>query len=96
MYPQQRQEVIFQRHQVEQEVVEVPRDQAGARPGHGVQDKVVRRRHDSGQDDGRINHADANNREPSPGEAPALPQRDRGDGEADEEGISEVKGGHGS
>lgn len=57
---------------------------------------MVCRGNDSSQDDGRVNHADPDNGEPSPAEPATLPQGYGGDGEADEEGVSKMKRRHGS
>ena len=88
--------MILKRQQVQQEIVRVPGKDAGKRPGNGIQDEVVRSRNDGGEDDGGVDHADAHDGETSPAKAAAFPQGHRGDGEADEERITEMERWHGS
>lgn len=95
MQPQHIQKVILNRQQVQQPAVQVPREDAGNRARHGVEDKVVRRRHDGRQDDERVEHAGGDDGEAAPAQVSALAKRDCRDGEADEERVAKVQGWHG-
>lgn len=96
MYPQRVEEVVLQRQQVLQAAVEVPRKDAYDGTSDRVEDEVVRRGDDGGEDDGRVDHARARDRDALPAHPSAPPEGHRGDGEAYEEGVAEVEGRHSS
>jgi len=95
MNPQRAQKPILNRQEIQQHPVQIPRENTRDGTGHGIQNKVVRRRDDGRQDHARIYHAEADDSDPPPREpAASLAQGNGSDGQADEEGVAEVEGGH--
>lgn len=66
MHAQDGQEVILHRQEVQQGLVAVPGGDADEGAGDGVEDEVVRRGDDGGEDDGRVDHAGADDGKPLP------------------------------
>lgn len=94
--PQHTEKVILEGNQIQKESIVIPRESAGNGAGHRVQHKVVCRGDDGSQDDGRVDHAADDGYETLPPEPTTDSERDSGDGQTDEEGVSKVKGWHGS
>lgn len=105
------QEVVLHGEQVEQHAVARPGEAADAGAGDGVEHEVVRRGDDGDEDDGRVGDAhgeagqaaragesDAQAHEgecEAAGAAVLRGERDRADGQADEQGVAKVQRGHG-
>ncbi len=95
MQPQGPEEVVLDDEKVEEDAVGVPCDTANDGPCNGVENKVVGRGDDGGEDEGGVGQAGGDDGGALPGPGAEGVQGKRGDGEADEEGIAKVKRGHG-
>lgn len=63
----QRQEIVLEDKQVQQQTVAMPCDDADHGARDGVQDEVVRSRHDGEENECRVRHADDDNGKTFPG-----------------------------
>lgn len=90
------QEPVLNGEEVEKHVVELPGDQASASARYRIQNEVVGSRDDGSKDDARVDHAGENGDKSLPAEAALSPEGNGGNGETNEERVSEVEGGHGS
>lgn len=96
MDTQKPEEVILKDAEVQQEFVSIPRQATNHGTGDSVEDEVVRRGDDGGENKGGIGHAGHDNCATLPRVRSEATNRDGGDGEADEERVSKMKRGHSS
>lgn len=90
-------EKVFNRQKVEKNPVDVPGNDGNKEASDGVQDVVIGRRDDGGENEERVAHAHDNEHGPTElvcVEGAAV--RHGRDSETDNERVAEVKGGHGS
>lgn len=92
----EREEVVLDDAQVEEEAIGVPGNATDNSASDGIEDEVVRGGNDGGEDESRVGHAASDNGNAFPGARAEAVDGQRGDGQADEERVAEVERGHGS